>query len=65
MVETITEADQIQSFCWVHRMFRNFRYQRDVLKGRKTGDQIIELENETDMLAPEAGKSAAVRLWSK
>jgi len=61
MVETMTQANQIQSFCWVHRTFRNFRYQRDVLKGSKTGDQVIKLENETDMLAPEAGKSGVTR----
>jgi hypothetical protein len=56
MVETITQANQIQSLRGVHRMLRNFGYQRDVLDGCKAGDQIIKLENETDMLAPEAGE---------
>ena len=46
-----------QSLFRRHRIFDNLGDQRDILAGGQTWDQIVELEDKADMMAPILGQS--------
>jgi hypothetical protein len=52
MIESVLKADKRQGFGWLHRIVADLGDQRDVLTGGERGDEIVELEDETDALAP-------------
>jgi len=45
-----------------HRMLGNLGHQRDVFIRGQTGDQVIELEHETDVAASIASQSTVVQI---
>src|SRR5690606_35802776 len=51
MIEPIAEADELQRLSCAQWIFGNFAYKLYVLAGRQAWDQIVELKDETDMLA--------------
>ena len=56
MVEPLGEADQRQRLARVERLVGDLVHQRDVFEHGEARDQIVELEDEADMLAPIAGQ---------
>ena len=48
----------MQCFLRLHRVARNFGDDRDVFQSGQTRDQVVELEHETDMVAPVARQFA-------
>src|SRR5262245_40969258 len=51
MVHASLKADKRQGFVGTHGIARDLGDQRHVLVGRQRGNEVIELENETDMIA--------------
>src|SRR5690349_11035767 len=52
MIQPFLKSDQTQSFLWSHRIARDFRDKTDIFPGRETRDQVVELKDKSDMLAP-------------
>ena len=61
VVEPVREPDQRERVRRVHRIGRDVGHQRDVLARGEARDQIVELEHEADVLAPEARQLRLVR----
>ena len=60
MIETLLEADEGEGRRRVHRVVADLGDQRDVLDRRQRGDEIIELEDEADAVAPIVGERIIV-----
>ena len=55
MINPSAEANQGQGSVWQHGLARNFSDDRNILTGRKAGNQIVELEHKTHMM-PAVGR---------
>ena len=51
MIHAIAEVNQVECVFWLHRIASNLGDERHVLASGKTWDQVVELENESDVLA--------------
>ena len=60
VVEAFAQPDQPQRLRRVHRIAGDRGHQLDVLARGERGDQVVELEDEADVLAPEPGESRVV-----
>ena len=61
VVEPVREPDQRERVGRIHRLSRDVGHQRDVLARGEARDQIVGLEHEADVLAPEARQLRLVR----
>jgi hypothetical protein len=58
MVESLFEADDCQSLFRRQGVLRNLCDQRDILTCRQACHQVVKLEHESDVTAPELGQLA-------
>ena len=64
VIEPVAQPDQPQRLLGAHRVRGDLGHQRDVLARRETRDEVVELEDEPDVLAPiavSARSSASTR----
>ncbi len=61
VVEPLAETDQAERLLRRHRVDRDLGDGRDVLAGGQAGDEVVELEDEADVAAPELGQGRLVR----
>ena len=59
---TTLQIDQCQRFRRIHRVGRNLRGHGDIFQRGKAGNQVIELEDKTDMVTPVARQLTLRRL---
>lgn len=55
-IQLVGQTDKRNRLFRWHGIVGNLHHQHDALANRKAGNQIIELENEPNMLAPDAGQ---------
>ena len=60
VIHSVLEADMGERLVRPHRRFGDLGDERDVFVGGEVGDEIVELEDETDMLAPIGGEAPVV-----
>ncbi len=60
VVEPVAEPHQLERLLGLHRVGRDLADQRDVLPGGQAGDEVVELEDEADELAPVARELVVV-----
>jgi len=61
MVQPVAQTDHAKRLFRVHRVRRDLGHKDDVLQHGQAWDQIVELEDETDVFAAVAGKRRLVR----
>ena len=64
VIHALAEPDQIQRVFGGHRIARDLRHEVDVLARGERRDEVVELEDEADVVAPVGGEAGVIQAAS-